>query len=430
MWSRYTLSLLISISFCRLTAQSNNIDNSGFFYRIAPLFEFKKSAVSLTFDDGSLNQFEIGMQILKEKGLPATFYLITNIIDTSILRVINKNKSPDFEFGSHTSTHPDLIEIGIEKDIEELKSSQTYLINNFGFNSGLTLSYPWGRYNSDVKKIASEYYMAARSTDPGYNSFHHFDKYALKVQNFDRKANLEIANAWVYSTIKNHLWLIEMIHGINDIGYSPVDPEILLAHFEYIRNQKNDIWCSTVSNVIKYLYESKSAIIECESCSDSVYTIKANDFLNDSIYDQPLTVSIKIPSFWEDVSISDIEKYRIESNNKGKFAIFNVLPDNSPHTIRPIRYSAKEKVSGGRIVYLSANPFSEFINLTLEVPEHTDIDLVLCDMNGRIYSHMNAMDATGVVSFSISTETVAKGIYLLRISGNHSSPIIKRMIKN
>ena len=46
----------------------------------------KQACVSLTFDDSSINQFRIGVPLLNERGLPATFFIITGNIPGSRFR--------------------------------------------------------------------------------------------------------------------------------------------------------------------------------------------------------------------------------------------------------------------------------------------------------------------------------------------------------
>jgi len=410
-------------------SQKLDIDNFGFFYQIAPIFEFKQGVVSLTFDDGSRNQFDIGIPLLKEKGLLATFYLITNFIDSLTQSKLIKENSSEFEFGSHTATHPDLIKIGISGDNREFSESQSFLKRTFGLNAGFTMSYPWGIYNNSVKQIASEYFMAARTTDPGYNSFYSLNRYELRTQGFGHHSSAYQANMWVNYAIQNKLWLVEMIHGINDIGYSPVDSSVLSEHFDYIVNAEDKVWCSTVSNVIKYLDESKNAIVECDFCDDSVYNIRVDDFMDDSVYNQQITLRIKIPSFWDKVSISDIENFRTEVINKSKFVFFNVLPDNKRHSITPISLSSSEAEPGIKIVYLSANPFMDNIRFSLEFFEETDIEITLSNLNGQLLIQQMEKSANGVINMYFETSGIAKGIYLLRVTSSRGDCIFKKLVK-
>lgn len=129
-----------------LNAQKLTVDNSGFFYQIAPIYDFKSSIVSLTFDDASLNQSLVALPILKEKGIPATFYVITDVVDSLFKTILLQNKSNDYEIGSHTSNHHNLVKIDIDEAKSELLDSRIFLQDNFGINAGLTMSYPWGLF--------------------------------------------------------------------------------------------------------------------------------------------------------------------------------------------------------------------------------------------------------------------------------------------
>lgn len=178
---KYSLVLLLSISEINLDAQRLTTDNSNFFYQIAPIYDFKKSIVSLTFDDGYLSQFKTALPLLKKRNLPATFYVITGNIDSTTKSLILKNVSADYEIGSHSVTHPDLSKISIAEVYNELFDSKTYLKKYFGINTGLTVSYPFGRYNSSITQVAKSMYMAARTTDLGYNSFYSLNRFALRA---------------------------------------------------------------------------------------------------------------------------------------------------------------------------------------------------------------------------------------------------------
>jgi peptidoglycan/xylan/chitin deacetylase (PgdA/CDA1 family) len=422
------LLILISLSF-DLGAQRLVVDNSNFFYQISPIYDFKQSIISLTFDDGYITQFTVALPLLKERNIPATFYVITDRLDSVTRSLISENISQEFEIGSHTVTHADLVKTGSENAKMELLNSRSFLQRNFGLNAGLTMSYPWGIYNRSVEQVAKSIYLAARSTDVGYNSLFKFDRYALKMQNFDKRIGAYWANQWVDFAISNHLWLIEMIHGINDAGYSPIDAIVLSEHLDYINNVKDKIWCSTVSNVIKYIDESHNAEIKCDICTDSVYKLRIDDFLDDSIYNQPLTVRIKVPSNWDSISIANVENLKTDFTNENKFIQFNALPDNKVITVRPKVISEPEKESGIRIIYLSANPFHDFIKLSLDVLDQRDIDIILCDINGRLLNHQKEKNAFGVINLFFDTFGISNGVYFLRVSSDRGDLIIKKLVK-
>lgn len=419
---------LLIITF-NLNAQKIFTNKSDIFYQIAPLYDFKQSVVNLTFDDGFDIQFTVGIPMLKKRNLPATFYVITDRVDSVAKSVIFHNLTKDFEIGSHTVTHPNLIKIGNDEAIKELVNSKLYLEQYFGVNAGLTMSYPWGLYDISIEKIVKNNYLAARSTAEGYNSIFTADRFALKMQSFNDKTKASTANSWIDFAIKNQLWLVEMLHGINNIGFSPIDSSVLAEHLDYIKNVDDKIWCSTVCNVIKYIDESKNAKIECEVCNDTVFKIRVNDFMDDSIYNQPLSLKIKVPDNWDSIWISNATQVKTEYYNTNKFILFNALPDNQLITIKPGLVSDVEINHGIRLVYLSSNPFFDNIRLTLEAFDQCDVDIALYDMNGRSVIHQKEKNLQGLIDLFFDTSGIGKGIYILRLNSNDGYLIIKKLIK-
>lgn len=61
------------------TKKAENLGNTS----ITKWQENKKSAISITFDDGIINQFTVARPILNKLGLPGTFYIITGKVDGS-----------------------------------------------------------------------------------------------------------------------------------------------------------------------------------------------------------------------------------------------------------------------------------------------------------------------------------------------------------
>jgi peptidoglycan/xylan/chitin deacetylase (PgdA/CDA1 family) len=426
---KYSLVFLFSISETNLHAQNLITDNSNFFYQISPVYDFKKSIVSLTFDDGFDIQFTVGVPMLKERNLPATFYIITDRVDSVTKSITFPNLPQDYEIGSHTVTHANLIKIGQSEAFEELLNSKLYLKKYFGVNAGLTMSYPWGMYNNYVQQIVKNLYLAARATDPGYNSLSTPDKFALKVQNFDSRTNSGVANSWVDLALQNRLWLVEMIHGINKTGYSPVDSGTLAEHLDYIKKSEDEVWCGNVENVIKYIDESEKTVIKCDVCDDTVFQIGINDFMDDSIYNQPLSIRVKIPDNWDSITISNTVNFKTEYKYKSKFILFNALPDNKQITIRPKLISASVKEPGIRLVYLSANPFHDYIKLSLDILDQQDIDIVLCNMSGKLLIHQKEKAVIGVINLFFDTSEISNGPYFLRVRGANGDLIIEKLIR-
>lgn len=117
--------------------------------------------VSLTFDDGIRVQYTNYFPILKEYGIKATFYVVTQWIGQP--GRFNWNDLEELydygnEIGSHTHTHPHLTKLSKNNLDFELGRSLAAL-RRFRCT---TLAYPFGEYDQEVINCATKYYSAAR----------------------------------------------------------------------------------------------------------------------------------------------------------------------------------------------------------------------------------------------------------------------------
>jgi peptidoglycan/xylan/chitin deacetylase (PgdA/CDA1 family) len=115
--------------------------------------------LSITFDDGYLDNFEVAAQILSKLRLPATFFVTTGFIGSQTVapwdRLLprqqewmdwNQVRSLDaqgFEIGCHTDTHIDMGSADIETVRAELELSKSKLLKELGKPSQL-FAYPFG----------------------------------------------------------------------------------------------------------------------------------------------------------------------------------------------------------------------------------------------------------------------------------------------
>ncbi len=129
-----------------------------------------KLIVTTSWDDGAVEDIKLA-ELLSKYSLKGTFYITKQYSKTTLQPSDIRLLSQEFEIGSHTLTHPILTNIPIREAENEIKNSKTYLEDLVGDNINM-LSYPYGIYNTSIKRIVqSSGYIAARTTIPGCLNF-------------------------------------------------------------------------------------------------------------------------------------------------------------------------------------------------------------------------------------------------------------------
>jgi peptidoglycan/xylan/chitin deacetylase (PgdA/CDA1 family) len=138
--------------------------------------------VVLTFDDGYANFYDDAWPLIKERGLGATVFLVTNQVDgfnhwdqdkgepreellsrAQILELAYKG----IEFGGHSHNHYDLTTLDDRQLMREITGCQKVLTDLLG-QPARCFSYPFGLYNPKVQQatVRAGFTMAC-TTRPG-----------------------------------------------------------------------------------------------------------------------------------------------------------------------------------------------------------------------------------------------------------------------
>ena len=148
----------------------------------------------LTFDDGFQNFRTEAVPVLEELGFKATVFLVTDkcgkyndwqgnppelprsrLLDWSEIKELS---GLGYEFGVHTRTHPDLTRLSPDDVAKEVTESRSAVEDALG-REVRSFAYPYGRFDTSVRKSVMEHYDVACSTKLGLAGTGS-DKFALE----------------------------------------------------------------------------------------------------------------------------------------------------------------------------------------------------------------------------------------------------------
>uniref|UniRef100_UPI00356638D8 polysaccharide deacetylase family protein n=1 Tax=Nocardioides sp. TaxID=35761 RepID=UPI00356638D8 len=148
-----------------------------------------EKAVVLTFDDGYASVLETAWPLLRERSMPATFFVVSGILDRPMsfpwdahehdhggrLRLATADELLDaaregLDIGSHTVTHPWLPRLDAGELKRELVDSRVALTELLG-RTITSLAYPTGGWNRSVRDAVDDAgYSIAITVDRGMNT--------------------------------------------------------------------------------------------------------------------------------------------------------------------------------------------------------------------------------------------------------------------
>jgi len=177
-----------------------------------------RAMVTITMDDGTIGQYSYAFPVLRNRGIPATSFLVANRTEPSSPWYVSVSQalemqSAGWEIGSHSRTHRDLTALADQEIWDEVRGSKI-LFDSWGFNI-TSFAYPEGEYNARVLEIVSQSYNIARGVSSS-NQPYDFDY--LTFENRYNKLgwvsheSMPGIKALIDQTISENKWLILGFH--------------------------------------------------------------------------------------------------------------------------------------------------------------------------------------------------------------------------
>jgi peptidoglycan/xylan/chitin deacetylase (PgdA/CDA1 family) len=326
---------------------------------------FRRAACSLTFDDGTLDQYLLAFPELERRGLKASFYLITRYTSTGrwndqedARRLVNWDQAramhqAGHEIGSHGRTHADLSATGINVRFE-LLGSYLRLNRELDQEGGYTLAWTYWRSNPDGRSLASRLYLGARGgtgvlekymqsshTNPFRRDFDYYQVGSLGMRNREYPKPWR---EWGDRIFAEGGWLVFCFHGFTDgslapetLGWEPLPMERFRAILDYVESR--GFWVAPFGTVVRYARARERASLRVVESMERVVVLTLEDGLKDSVFDQPLSIQLNLPPDWTRVEVLQ-HKSPLPLQTLPGGVRFDALPDGSAIVLRRIAQDA------------------------------------------------------------------------------------------
>ena len=145
-----------------------------------------KRPVVITFDDGYSDNYTSAFPSLKNHGLKATFFVITDGVDNGYYMstdMLKEMQAAGMSIENHTANHLELDKLSREDAYDAIKRGQDFLRNNIGSDANY-LCYPVGKYNDETIEAATTTQGGISSIGDGLYQLKRVRIYPMSIESF------------------------------------------------------------------------------------------------------------------------------------------------------------------------------------------------------------------------------------------------------
>jgi len=331
-------------------------------YGIAPWFRFKSMAVSLTFDDGTLDQYLLAFPELEKKNIKATFFVVTEPRDDGYWLDFEERRTlfswdqarkmavSGHEIGSHSKTHAHLFGNGSFVE-EELRESRAKIDREIRSRRCVSFCWPFWKSNDESRSLARRYYISARAGGPdpgryalkngGFMTPNPYDIYQINGMGILSREQFD-----TWASIGDRIadksgWAVINLHGIDDglidqqsLGWKPLSIDSFKSLLDHV--EKSNRWIAPFGRVSRYIHERQAANIRLISVETDSVILSLTDNLDDEIFDQALTVKLRLSETWKNTEVHQNGQLMWSEMREEGFLLFDAFPDGGPIVIRRV----------------------------------------------------------------------------------------------
>lgn len=314
----------------------------------------KMAAFSLTIDDNHVQDHAFWYEMSEQYGWKWTWFLIANQIgwsSTDHWGHWQKALDQGHDVQSHGQTH---LCDALFYTFREYRQSQVEIERSLANAKVRSLAYPFGintdKRGSPCEPLTSErtknsraeaakYFLAARDVYGALSSPAKIDY--LKVPSVSSSRNFLNPQApWAYfdsvfnpTSANYRTWYVVHYHNVpNDTAKNEVRQ--VLAHLQAVEDK---VWIAPFTQVAQYGQEFATAQLTNVQRTANSVSFQLKDQMNDTWFDQPLTVKLRLPDAWSgNLSVqqnSVSRSVRTVVNQDKTYALFEVIPDRGLVTV-------------------------------------------------------------------------------------------------
>lgn len=249
----------------RLLAPSRKLNNQTLINNPKEKDFNGQALVTLSYDDGLNNNYDIALPLHEQYGIPCTFNVIgertkvrtfwNNFFDWYRVRDCQVRGA---EIASHSFYHRSNLTTLTDEELHNDFSKAEKILNAVARDVE-TFAVPFSKYNESVKAIAKQYYKGIRVHGDLLNNIPPTNRYelnsAIAVTN---ETTFEDVKAVIDQAISENKWAIIMLHGINDApqterDYYEITPQLLEETLQYINSfDRNTLLPINTKDALKF----------------------------------------------------------------------------------------------------------------------------------------------------------------------------------
>jgi hypothetical protein len=303
----------------------------------------KYAAVSITIDDNCQPDHDWWIDQGEKHGFRFTWFVITGGIGRRGRGFLGtwddfrRLRKLGHDVQSHSvSHHKDDAQRPDEEVHAEYRDSKQDIEKNVPGARVVCMAYPCG---SGKNAVAAQYYIACRGVvgipnRPERVDYMRTGSCTIQPDTVDMLLTGKHASVhWLNRPTYRRAWLAPVYHYVR-AGRTKEEKDANQARaaeqLAHLASRKDEIWVGLFREVACYGMERDTARVEVTENGAEEIRLSLSDDMDDTIFDVPLTIKVRVPDAWTAVAASQggkPAKARLVEHKGGRFVLVNAVPD-------------------------------------------------------------------------------------------------------